>query len=137
MTVVFVGLPVFLVNNQAAQLVFGLTVRFLALMCYLWFKPYKDNTDNWLQMLAQLCIFLVLLAKIMLTSEDENYGFGVALLVVSLAPAAIVAGSVVMIIAREGAQTAVPEYPFVKATPSWASASICGVCMSEPDAPPP
>ena len=53
-------------------------------------------------MLAQLCIFLLLLAKVMLTSEDgDNYGFGVALMLVSVAPAAVVAGSVVFIIAKE------------------------------------
>ena len=70
-------------------------------------------------MLAQLCIFLVLLAKVMLASDDDNYGFGVALLVVSLAPAAIVAGSVVAIIAREigsGMQGELEEEP-TEATP--------------------
>ena len=65
-------------------------------------RSYKQHTDNWLQLLAQLCIFFTLLAKVALTSNDgEMYGFGVALVVVSLVPAFIVAVSVVVIIAQD------------------------------------
>ena len=53
-------------------------------------------------MLAQLCIFLGLVSTVMLSScQDENYGLGVALVLIALVPAMVVASSVIVTIARE------------------------------------
>ena len=49
-----VGIPVFLVPYSTEQLSVGLIVCFGTTMIYQWYKPYRDKTDNYLQMSGQV-----------------------------------------------------------------------------------
>ena len=56
--VALVGIPVFFVNDTLEQLMLGLIVCFLSFGVFQWFKPYRDRSDNTLQSLCLMEIFV-------------------------------------------------------------------------------
>ena len=85
--VCLVGFPVFFVDAELEQLVIGLVVCFLSSCVYQWFTPYRDPTDNVLQLLCQIAIFFALLSKVILDHpEVSDSQSGICLLYTSPSP---------------------------------------------------
>jgi hypothetical protein len=91
--VALVGFPVFFVDDSLEQLMIGLVVCFVSVAVFSWFKPYREPSDNTLQMLCQVGIFFALLSKIILDHPDmtdtQSSVLGVLLVVLVLIPLVI------------------------------------------------
>ena len=70
--IALVGFPVFFVGSSLEQLMLGLIVCFITFGVFMWFKPYRDPSDNMLQMLCQISIFFSLLSKVVLDHPDVS-----------------------------------------------------------------
>ena len=88
------GIPVFFVDSPLEQLWIGQMVCFVTFGIYMWFRPYRDVTDNHLQMVCQMGIFFALMSKTMLDHPDvtdrQVNMTGTLLLAASAAPAVTV-----------------------------------------------
>ena len=71
----------------------GLIVCFASGMTFTWFKPYRNPSDNTLQLICQVGIFFALLSKIILDHPDmtgaQSSVLGVMLVVLVLVPLAV------------------------------------------------
>ena len=70
----------------------GLIVCFVTVIVFAWHRPYRDASDNTLQLLCQGAIFMALVSKVMLASPDvtgtQESATGVLLTVVVFVPPA-------------------------------------------------
>lgn len=62
--VLLVGIPVFMPPGSGGQLVFGLIVCYISSCAYTAFQPFRTDSDDFLQQVAQFQIFFVLLSSI-------------------------------------------------------------------------
>ena len=71
----------------------GLIVCFGSLGVFSWFRPYRNPSDNTLQLICQVGIFFALLSKIILDHPDmtgaQSSVLGVMLVVLVLVPLAV------------------------------------------------
>jgi hypothetical protein len=94
--VCLLGLPALLVSDSLGQLIVGLIVVFVAQSVFMWRKPYRDPSDNTLQMICQMVVFFALLSKMVfgavdvITSEQEA-ALCVLLIVLVCVPVAFIA----------------------------------------------
>ena len=66
-----VGLPVFFNPGSSEQLMFGLLVCFLSTAFFAYYKPYRDQTDDYVLLVCLIEVFVALLAAVAL-----QYGIG-------------------------------------------------------------
>lgn len=48
----------------------GMIVVFISQSVFMWYKPYRDPSDNALQMMCQVGIFFALISKVILDHPD-------------------------------------------------------------------